>query len=145
MEDAGAAGMRQLGIGALLGINNWRYEALCIALHAHVLMSNYWKSRVSVSFPRIRPAEGVNPNWLKLSQIKNLTQAILAFRLCFADIGLVLSTRDHQHLEIIFYHSVLPESVLAVKQILEAIKRVMIKMKTAQNNLQFQMTGILKP
>lgn len=98
MEDAGKAGMRQLGIGALLGLNDWRYEALCVALHAQVLISNFWRSRVSVSFPRMRPAEGVNPDWLKPVSDKNLTQAILAFRLCFSDIGLVLSTRESAQL-----------------------------------------------
>ena len=93
-EAAARAGMRQVGIGALQGLNDWRYEALCVATHADVLIRNFWKSKVSVSFPRMRPAEEVNPEWLKPVSDRNLTQIITAMRLCFNDIGLVLSTRE---------------------------------------------------
>lgn len=97
-EAAARAGMRHVGVGALLGLSDWRYEALCVATHADVLIKNFWKTKVSVSFPRMRPAEGVNPDWLKPVSDKNLTQIILALRLCFADVGLVLSTRESQQL-----------------------------------------------
>ncbi len=93
-EDAARAGMRHIGIGALLGLNDWRYEALCVTTHADVLIRNFWRSKVSVSFPRMRPAEEVNPEWLVPVSDKNLTQIILALRLCFADIGMNLSTRE---------------------------------------------------
>ncbi len=97
-EAAAKAGMRHVGVGALLGLSDWRYEALCVATHADVLIKNFWKTKVSVSFPRMRPAEGVNPDWLKPVSDTNLTQIILALRLCFADVGLVLSTRESQQL-----------------------------------------------
>ena len=97
-EAAAKAGMRQVGIGALLGLNDWRYEALCVATHADVLIRNFWKSKVSVSFPRMRPAEEVNPEWLIPVKDRNLTQIILAMRLCFTDAGLVLSTRESREL-----------------------------------------------
>lgn len=97
-EAVARAGMRQVGIGALLGLNDWRYEALCVATHADVLIRNFWKTRVSVSFPRMRPAEEVNPEWLRPVTDRNLTQIILAIRLCFSDVGLVLSTRESQQL-----------------------------------------------
>ncbi len=97
-ENAAKAGMRQIGIGALLGLSDWRYEALCVATHAEVLIKNYWRSKVSISFPRMRPAEGVNPEWLRPVSDTNLTQIILAMRLCFSDAGLVLSTRESKEL-----------------------------------------------
>lgn len=93
-EDAAKAGMRQVGIGALLGLNDWRYESLCVATHAQAIIKNFWRTKVSVSFPRMRPAEGVTPDWLHPVSDKNLTQIILALRLCFADIGMALSTRE---------------------------------------------------
>ncbi len=94
VEDAAAAGMRQIGVGALLGINHWRYEALCTALQAHVVMKNFWRSRISVSFPRMRPAAEVVPAWLRPVSDTDLTQMIVACRLLFPDAGLNLSTRE---------------------------------------------------
>lgn len=94
IENAASAGMRQLGIGSLVGLNDWRYEALCTALHAQTIMKNFWRTRISVSFPRMRPASGVAPEWLRPVSDKNLVQMITALRLCFADIGLVMSTRE---------------------------------------------------
>ena len=51
------AGMREIGIGVLLGLSDWRLETLALGEHAHYLMKRYWKSRVSFSFPRLRPAQ----------------------------------------------------------------------------------------
>ncbi len=94
VEDAAAAGMRQIGVGSLLGLNHWRYEALCTALHAATIMKNFWRTRVSVSFPRMRPASGVNPEWLKPVDDHSLAQLLAALRILFPDMGLVLSTRE---------------------------------------------------
>src|SRR5439155_11159948 len=62
-ERAARAGMRRIGIGALLGLNDdWRYEAIAMAAHARFLMKRYWRSHVSVSVPRLRPsAAGYQP------------------------------------------------------------------------------------
>lgn len=94
VEDAAAAGMRQIGVGALLGLNHWRYEALCTVMQAQVIMKNFWRSRVSVSFPRMRPAAEVVPAWLRPVSDTDLTQMIIACRLLFPDAGLNLSTRE---------------------------------------------------
>jgi 2-iminoacetate synthase len=89
------AGMREIGIGVLLGLSDWRLETLALGEHAHYLMKRYWKSRVSFSFPRLRPAHTVKSSQFKhLLSDKNLVQMIVALRLCFADAGLVLSTRE---------------------------------------------------
>jgi 2-iminoacetate synthase len=88
------AGMREIGIGVLLGLSDWRLETLALAEHAHYLMNRYWKSRVSFSFPRLRPAKNVDRTQFSLLSDKNLVQMIIALRLCFADAGLVLSTRE---------------------------------------------------
>ncbi|MHC4130876.1 MAG: 2-iminoacetate synthase ThiH [Planctomycetota bacterium] len=94
-----ASSMREVGIGALLGLYNWRLETLALAEHAHYLMKCYWKSHVSISFPRLRPAREVEQIQFKeLPSDKHLAQMIVALRLCFADIGLVLSTRERSEL-----------------------------------------------
>lgn len=88
------AGMREVGIGSLLGLSDWRLETLALAEHAHYLMKRYWQSRVSFSFPRLRPAKGVDRSQFALLSDKNLVQMILALRLCFADAGMTISTRE---------------------------------------------------
>lgn len=89
------AGMREIGMGTLLGLTNFRTETLALAEHAHYLMNRYWQSHISFSFPRLRPAFMVGQNQFNnLLTDKNLVQMIIALRLCFADAGLVLSTRE---------------------------------------------------
>jgi 2-iminoacetate synthase len=97
-DSVAAAGMREIGIGALLGLSDWRLEALAVGEHAHYLMKRYWKSRVSFSFPRLRPARDVDRGQFCLLSDKNLVQMIIALRLCFADAGMVLSTRERAEL-----------------------------------------------
>lgn len=93
-DNIAQAGMREIGIGALLGLSDWRLETLALAEHAHYLVKRYWKSRVSFSFPRLRPAKDVDRTQFRLLCDKNLVQMILALRLCFADAGLTISTRE---------------------------------------------------
>jgi len=94
-DDMGKAGMREVGLGVLLGLADWRVETLALAEHASHLVRRYWQSRVSFSFPRLRPACGVPvAEFPHLLTDKNLVQMMLALRLCFADAGIVLSTRE---------------------------------------------------
>ena len=94
-EDAARAGMRRLGLGALLGLEDWRFEAFALGVHADVLARNYWRARVSFSFPRIRPTEsGAERRFRHLVSDAELTQMVLALRLCFPDAGMTLSTRE---------------------------------------------------
>ncbi|MFZ0034356.1 MAG: 2-iminoacetate synthase ThiH [Sedimentisphaerales bacterium] len=97
-DNIAAAGMREIGIGSLLGLSDWRLETLALGEHAHYLMKHYWKSRVSFSFPRLRPAKSVDRKQFSLLSDKNLVQMIIALRLCFADAGVVLSTRESAEL-----------------------------------------------
>ena len=98
-DDIAAAGMREVGLGVLLGLTDWRVETLALAEHAHYLVKRYWQSHVSFSFPRLRPAHKVNGlQFEHLLTDENLVQMILALRLCFADAGLVLSTRERADL-----------------------------------------------
>jgi len=98
-DNIAAAGMRQIGLGALLGLADWRLETLALGEHTHYLSKHYWQSHVSVSFPRLRPAHNVERlQFRHLLSDKNLVQMIVALRLCFADVGLVLSTRERAEL-----------------------------------------------
>jgi len=98
-DSIAAAGMREVGLGVLLGLSDWRLETLALAEHAHYLIKHYWRSHISFSFPRLRPAHDVDSSQFKhLLSDKNLVQMLTALRLCFADAGLVLSTRERAEL-----------------------------------------------
>jgi 2-iminoacetate synthase len=93
-ERAGNAGFRELGIGALLGLGDFRVEMTCVAHHAAYLMRRYWKAQVAVSFPRLRKAEGGFKPPSRVSD-RDLAQTVFALRMLFPDLDLVLSTREH--------------------------------------------------
>jgi 2-iminoacetate synthase len=92
-ERAYAAGFRRLGISALYGLADWRFEAICVAAHAEYLLRHCWKAQVTISLPRLRPCAG---EFQPLTQIsdREMAQLLCAFRLMFPDVGLVLSTRE---------------------------------------------------
>ena len=88
-----AAGMREVGIGALLGLADWRLEGLALGMHAAWLRKNYWQTSLTVSFPRLRPATGEFEPLVAVSE-RNLSQLLFALRIFDPDVGLVLSTRE---------------------------------------------------
>jgi 2-iminoacetate synthase len=96
-ERAYAAGFRRLGIGALYGLADWRYEALCVAAHGDYLLRNCWKAYVTISLPRLRPCAGEFQPLTHMTD-RDLAQLVCAFRLMFPDVGLVLSTREQAKL-----------------------------------------------
>ena len=94
-ERAYNAGFRRIGIGALFGLSEWKKEALSLAAHLDYLQRVCWKANYTVSFPRIRPAAGqFNPEH-SLND-RDFVQLVCAFRICFPDVGIVLSTREKE-------------------------------------------------
>ncbi len=96
-ERGGAAGLRRIGLGFLLGLGEFRSEAFFLGLHALYLSRHYWRTQVSVSFPRIRPADGGFQPLHPVSD-RNFVQLICALRLLLPDAGLVMSTRESAEL-----------------------------------------------
>jgi 2-iminoacetate synthase len=92
-ERAYAAGFKRLGVGALFGLAPWRDEALHLAAHVDHLLRHCWKASLTVSLPRLRPAAGAFEPRFDFDD-RALVQVILALRLCFPQIGIVLSTRE---------------------------------------------------
>ncbi len=88
-----AAGMREVGIGTLLGLSDWRAEGLALGLHLAWLRKNFWRTGVTVSFPRLRPAAGGFQPLVPVGE-RDLTQLIFALRIFDPDVGIVLSTRE---------------------------------------------------
>ena len=88
-----AAGFRRLGIAALYGLSDWRLEALGVAAHAQYLLRRCWKAYLTISLPRLRPHAGEFQPLTHMTD-RELVQLTAAFRVCFPDVGLVLSTRE---------------------------------------------------
>ncbi|HEX4979354.1 MAG TPA: 2-iminoacetate synthase ThiH [Acidimicrobiales bacterium] len=93
-DRAAEAGMRRLGIAALLGLHaDWRSEALAVAAHARALIRRWWRAEVTISLPRLRPAAGGFEPRDPVGD-RELVQLLCALRLTLPDVGLVLSTRE---------------------------------------------------
>jgi 2-iminoacetate synthase len=87
------AGMREVGIGALLGLSDWRTEGLALGHHLTALRTEYWQTGFTVSFPRLRPAAGeFEP--LHIVTERNMSHLMFALRIFDPDVGLILSTRE---------------------------------------------------
>ena len=86
-------GFRRIGIGALMGLADWRYELLRLAAHLEYLYRTCWKSTFTISLPRLRPAAGNFKPEYPFSDAE-FVQALCAFRLCFPQVGIILSTRE---------------------------------------------------
>ncbi len=94
----GKAGIRKIGIGNLVGLEDWRTEAFFTALHLSYLEKKYWKTKYSISFPRLLPHPGktFQPNY-KISD-REFVQLICAYRIFNADVELSLSVRERKKL-----------------------------------------------
>jgi 2-iminoacetate synthase len=90
---AAAGSMREIGIGTLLGLSDWRAEGLALGLHLAWLRKNFWRTALTVSFPRLRPAAGEFQPLFNVTE-RDLTQLIFALRIFDPDVGIILSTRE---------------------------------------------------
>ncbi|MFA4945268.1 MAG: 2-iminoacetate synthase ThiH [Lentisphaeria bacterium] len=88
-----AGGLRQVGLGALLGLSDPAFDMLALYRHLRHLRQRWWRAGVSLSFPRIRPQAGGFQAEFPVDD-RFLARIIWAFRLCLPDVPLVLSTRE---------------------------------------------------
>lgn len=90
----GQAGLHKIGMGVLIGLEDWRTDVTMMALHLRYLRKQYWRTRFSVNFPRMRPAAGgYQPNVLMTD--RQLAQLTFAFRIFDHDVDISYSTREY--------------------------------------------------
>ena len=87
------AGVDKIGLGVLLGLDDWRLDALLMGYHLDYLEKQYWRSRYSISLPRLRPCTGGIMPKVALTDT-GLVQMICAFRLFNPQLEISLSTRE---------------------------------------------------
>lgn len=89
----GDAGVHKIGMGVLLGLEDWRPDVVMMARHLRYLQKRYWRSRFSVNFPRMRPSEsGYQPK--VIINDRELARLTFAFRIFDHDIDISFSTRE---------------------------------------------------
>ncbi|EAH9814314.1 2-iminoacetate synthase ThiH [Campylobacter coli] len=93
-ERALKAGMRGVAFGALLGIDDFRKDALATALHAHFLQQAYPHAEISISVPRLRPIINNAKIHPKDVSEKRLLQVLCAYRLFLPFAGIIISSRE---------------------------------------------------
>jgi len=93
----GQAGIEKIGLGILLGLADWRTDAMVLAHHLQYLQKTYWRCRFSLSVPRIRPCSGGSEPASPVSD-KEFLQLICAFRLFMPELEISLSTRESAYL-----------------------------------------------
>ncbi len=93
LDRVAQAGVEKIGLGVLLGLDDWRMDALLMGHHLAYMEKRYWRSRYSISLPRLRPCTGAN-NAKTLIGDAGLVQMICAFRLFNPQVEISLSTRE---------------------------------------------------
>ena len=93
-ERAILGGMRGVGFGALLGLDDWRHDAFSVGVHATLLQRKYPHTEIAVSVPRLRPYINNTENNSKDVHEKELLQIMLAQRIFMPFAGMTISTRE---------------------------------------------------
>ncbi len=99
-ERLGNAGVHKIGLGILIGLEDWRTDSFFCAMHLDYLEKTFWQTKYSISFPRLRPHSNEHPSpvgegiGVRAMSDKELTQLICAYRIFDEEVELSLSTRE---------------------------------------------------
>ncbi len=88
------AGCDDVGIGALFGLYDWRYEVLSMITHSRFLMDRFGCGPHTISFPRIRPAHGMDIDESHFVSDAHFTKLVAILRLAVPYTGLILTARE---------------------------------------------------
>jgi 2-iminoacetate synthase len=88
------AGCDDVGIGALFGLYDWRFEVLALVAHARHLQKHCGVGPHTISFPRLRPASGVEQQWKHLVSDHDFKRLVAILRLSVPYTGLICTARE---------------------------------------------------
>ena len=94
LDRAMEAGLDDVGIGALFGLYDWRFETLGLVSHAVHLMAKYGVGPHTISFPRLRPAQGIKLDERYQVSDDDFMRMIAILRLAVPYTGLILTARE---------------------------------------------------
>lgn len=98
MDRAMEAGLDDVGIGALFGLHDWRFEVLALLQHARHLERRFGCGPHTISVPRIEPAEGSGTSLRPPCAVDDASfrKLVAILRLAVPYTGLILSTRERE-------------------------------------------------
>ncbi len=97
MDRAMLGGIDDVGIGALFGLSNYRYDVVGILMHAEHLEARFGVGPHTISVPRIRPADDIDPKDFPDAVTDDVFRRIVAvLRLAVPYTGMIVSTRESQ-------------------------------------------------
>jgi 2-iminoacetate synthase len=94
LDKAQEAGLDDVGIGALFGLYDWRFEVMSLVRHANHLEACYNVGPHTISFPRLQEASDVNVDTRYLVNDEEFTRIIAILRLAVPYTGLILTARE---------------------------------------------------
>lgn len=89
------AGCDDVGLGVLFGLHDWRFEVMSLVTHAIHLQDRYNVGPHTISFPRLRPAAGVDLDEKYLVNDDDFKRIIAILRLAVPYTGLILTAREN--------------------------------------------------
>lgn len=95
LHEAMAAGCDDVGIGALFGLADWKFEVMGLVSHALDLQKRCGVGPHTISFPRIQPAQDVGLNEFTLVDDYDFKRVIAILRLSVPYTGLILTAREN--------------------------------------------------
>jgi 2-iminoacetate synthase len=98
LSRAQEAGIDDVGIGALFGLYDWRFDVLGLVAHALHLQERYGVGPHTISFPRLRPAQGVHLDERYLVSDHEFKRLIATLRVAVPYTGLILTAREDPQL-----------------------------------------------
>jgi 2-iminoacetate synthase len=94
LDRAYESGCDDVGIGALFGLYDWRFEVLGLITHARHLMEKFHCGPHTISFPRLRPASNVTLNGDWTVSDDDFKRLVAILRLSVPYTGLILTARE---------------------------------------------------
>ncbi len=98
LDRAQEAGIDDVGIGALFGLYDWRFEALALVRHVNHFEAVYNVGPHTISFPRIKKASNVELDEQYLVSDEDFTKLVAILRLAVPYTGLILTAREPAHI-----------------------------------------------
>lgn len=95
MDRAMLGGIDDVGVGALFGLSNYRYDVVGILMHAEHLEARFGVGPHTISVPRIRPADDIDPKDFPDAVTDEVFRRIVAvLRIAVPYTGMIVSTRE---------------------------------------------------
>ena len=95
MDRAMLGGIDDVGVGALFGLSNYRYDVVGILMHAEHLEARFGVGPHTISVPRIRPADDIDPKDFPNAVTDDVFRRIVAvLRIAVPYTGMIVSTRE---------------------------------------------------